>query len=48
MLSNAGFTDEELFVDFVPINFHKEDQGGIDYAHLIGAKRHIFGAQVAG
>ena len=47
MLSEAGFSDEELYVDFVPINFHKKDQGSIDYAHLIGAKRLIFGAQAA-
>lgn len=47
MLREAGFTDEELYVDFVPIDFQKKDKGSIDYAHLIGAKRHIFGAKAA-
>ncbi len=47
LLSDAGFSDEELYVDFVPIDFQKKDKNSIDYAHLIGAKRHIFGARAA-
>ncbi len=47
LLSKAGFSDEELFVDFVPIDFQKRDKSSIDYAHLIGAERHIFGAQAS-
>jgi len=47
MLSDAGFSDDELFVDFVPIDFQKKDKGSTDYAHLIGMERHIFGARKA-
>lgn len=47
MLKKAGFSDSELYVDFVPIDFQKQEKSSIDYAHLIGNERHIFGAHAA-
>ena len=47
ILLEAGFGDNEAFVEFVPINFQSQDKEGLDYAHLIGTERHIFGARKA-
>ncbi len=47
ILLEAGFSDSEAFVEFVPINFQNKDEGDLDYAHLIGTERHIFGARKA-
>ncbi len=47
VLLEAGFTEDEAFVEFVPINFQNQDKGDLDYAHLIGTERHIFGAHKA-
>lgn len=48
ILKGAGFSEEERFVEFVPIGFHNKEKGSLDYAHLIGTERHIFGAKKAG
>ncbi len=45
VLAEAGFSEDERFVEFVPIDFQKNDKGSLDYAHLIGTERHIFGAR---
>lgn len=45
VLLEAGFSNDEAYVEFVPINFQDQDQGDLDYAHLIGTERHIFGAR---
>lgn len=47
ILEEAGFSEEERFVEFVPIGFNEPEKGSLDYAHLIGTERHIFGAQKA-
>lgn len=47
VLRKAGFSEKERFVDFVPIGFNDPDGGSLDYAHLIGTERHIFGADKA-
>ncbi|MEP1420491.1 MAG: class I SAM-dependent methyltransferase [Erythrobacter sp.] len=45
VLKNAGFSAEERFVEFVPIGFQNTEPTSLDYAHLIGTERHIFGAK---
>lgn len=45
ILEEAGFDEEERFVEFVPIGFNDPNQGSLDYASLIGTERHIFGAR---
>ena len=47
ILAEAGFSETERFVEFVPIDFQKNEKGSLDYAHLIGTERHIFGARKA-
>ncbi|WP_447525792.1 class I SAM-dependent methyltransferase [Parasphingorhabdus sp. NYA22] len=48
VLRDSGFSEDERFVEFVPIGFDQPDKGSLDYTHLIGTERHIFGAQKAG
>lgn len=48
VLAEAGFSETERFVEFVPIDFQKNDKGSLDYTHLIGSERHIFGARKSG
>ena len=45
VLADAGFDEDERFVEFVPIGFNDPSMGSLDYAHLIGTERHIFGAK---
>ena len=47
LLLEAGFSEDEAFVEFVPINFQSQEKSDLDYAHLIGTERHIFGARKA-
>lgn len=48
ILEGAGFSEDERFVEFVPIGFQDDEPGSLDYTHLIGTERHIFGARKAG
>lgn len=47
VLEEAGFDEDERYVEFVPIGFNDPDTNSLDYAHLIGTERHIFGARKA-